>query len=391
MPMQKIFISHDLTDTSIVREFVDFLESIGIDNNLIFCSSLDASGILSRSNFFEKIKKEPNNNVLAFFILTENYFKNPLCMFEMGGIWIKTNYHIPVIVPPFSSQSLQGVIQQTQEIIINESKSLNSLFDEIFHKSEITPPSFNSWERKRDKFIKNINKLVLKEDTRGTLSRDYEVTKFNSNNDLEDSSSKTFRLRHRLQKETKETALLANYAEKESNETFYSPNFPSEEKQETSSTHSHGFHREFDIPVNSTDGETERISTEPPFIYSQFLKYGETAVKEEKTFDYTNPNDLLKFMTTKFNSNQWISFDELQQKIEEDESFYTWVSILELHKVLDILKREKMIISKTTNFFIVGKPIYRFKLLKEAYTNTRDLDEQADRLLEWWEVSFRKK
>ena len=58
----KIFISHSSKDKLIVEELVDLLETIGLNNKQIFCSTLEGYSIGLGENFLERIKNELDNN-----------------------------------------------------------------------------------------------------------------------------------------------------------------------------------------------------------------------------------------------------------------------------------------------------------------------------------------
>lgn len=160
MSMKKIFISHSSEDREIVTELVNLLENMGIKSNQIFCSSVDGYGIPLGDNFLERIKSELNDDVMVLFVLTENFYKSPVCMCEMGAAWVQSKHHIPIVVPPFDFSNIRGVIQLTQGIKINEKGHLNTLLTDICNKFQITQPEINIWERKRNKFIEDIAKYV---------------------------------------------------------------------------------------------------------------------------------------------------------------------------------------------------------------------------------------
>ncbi|MED1420658.1 toll/interleukin-1 receptor domain-containing protein [Bacillus smithii] len=163
MSMKKIFISHSSEDRKIVTELVNLLENMGIKSNQIFCSSLDGYGIPLGDNFLEKIKSELNDDVMVLFVLTENFYKSPVCMCEMGAAWVQSKHHIPIVVPPFDFSNIRGVIQLTQGIKINEKGHLNTLLTDICNKFQIPQPEINIWERKRKKFIEDIAKYIYQE------------------------------------------------------------------------------------------------------------------------------------------------------------------------------------------------------------------------------------
>lgn len=155
---QKIFISHSSNDKENVEELIDMLESIGLNSNQIFCTSFSGYGIAFGENFLERIKNELDNNVLVVFLLSESFYKSPVCLCEMGATWIKTNKHIPILIPPFDFKDIQGVIPLTQGFKINDKGALNEFKEQIENTFEIKEKLKSSnWERKRDRIVTRIN------------------------------------------------------------------------------------------------------------------------------------------------------------------------------------------------------------------------------------------
>ena len=159
--INKIFISHSSKDIKVVEEFVDLLETIGLDSNQIFCSSLPGYGIPLGENFIECLKSElSDSNTMVVFMLSENFYKSPVSMCEMGATWIQSKEHIPVLIPPFSFEKIDGTIKLTQGFMINDSMKWNEFKDKILQTFGLEDLSDSVWERKRDRTISRINKLL---------------------------------------------------------------------------------------------------------------------------------------------------------------------------------------------------------------------------------------
>ncbi|MDE5423863.1 toll/interleukin-1 receptor domain-containing protein [Ancylomarina sp. DW003] len=154
--INKVFISHSTKDKEYVEELIDILETVGLKSTQIFCSSFDGYGIDLGENFLERIKNELNEEVLVLFVLSENFYSSPVCLCEMGATWIKTSEHIPILIPPFNFENIQGVIPLTQGFKINDSLKLNLFKEKLEKVFDIKPIDFTSWERKRDRIIKRI-------------------------------------------------------------------------------------------------------------------------------------------------------------------------------------------------------------------------------------------
>ena len=159
--INKIFISHSSKDVKVVEEFVDLLETIGLDSNQIFCSSLSGYGIPLGENFIEKLKTELSlSGSMVIFMLSENFYKSPVCMCEMGATWIQSKEHIPVLIPPFKFEEIDGTLKLTQGFMINDSMKWNEFKDKILQTFGLEDLSDSVWERKRDRTIGRIDTLI---------------------------------------------------------------------------------------------------------------------------------------------------------------------------------------------------------------------------------------
>ncbi|MEW5207986.1 toll/interleukin-1 receptor domain-containing protein [Bacillus cereus] len=160
--ISKIFISHAHADQEYVKEIIDLLESLGLGEKQIFCTSCQPYGILPSQNFLLRIKEELNNNVLVLFVLSGNFYKSPVSMCEMGATWVNTKKHVPILIPPFTFEDMKGVIPHTQGIYINDEMSLDMFLEFILNELSIENNlSIGKWNRKKRDFINSINSLII--------------------------------------------------------------------------------------------------------------------------------------------------------------------------------------------------------------------------------------
>ncbi|WP_374252881.1 toll/interleukin-1 receptor domain-containing protein [Acinetobacter brisouii] len=159
--LKKVFISHATKDRKIVEELIDLLETIGINSTQIFCSSFEGYGIPLGEDFLATIKQELSAEVLVLFVITNNFYASKVCLCEMGAAWALSKGHIPIVVPPLSYSDIQGVIPLTQGMLINDFPKLNSLKEKLENDFGFEQKiGLNTWERKRDRFVNNINELI---------------------------------------------------------------------------------------------------------------------------------------------------------------------------------------------------------------------------------------
>jgi hypothetical protein len=159
--MKKLFLSHSSEDAKKIAPFIDLIHIIGVQENQIFFSSNPAYGVDLGENIFERFKKELNNDIFALFILSENFYKSPVCLCEMGAVWIKSNKQIPILIPPFDFKDVKGVFPNSLGFKINDKDQLNSLKVEIEKYFGLTSIHLSRWEKKRDEFLTKVNALLL--------------------------------------------------------------------------------------------------------------------------------------------------------------------------------------------------------------------------------------
>ncbi|MFD0988501.1 toll/interleukin-1 receptor domain-containing protein [Mariniflexile jejuense] len=174
--MKEIFISHSSLDAKYVEKLIDIFEVIGVPSNKIFCSSFEGYGVRLGNDFLEDIRERLNSNVLVIFVLSENFYSSVVSLCEMGATWVKTNNHIPVLIPPFDYSDVKGVIPTTNGMKINEKVKYNSLKSVIEEFLDLKPINNSVWERKRDNSLKDL-KVLLESVSNSTENKEINKTK----------------------------------------------------------------------------------------------------------------------------------------------------------------------------------------------------------------------
>ena len=158
--MSKLFISHSSEDKEKIKPLIDLIENIGISHDQIFFSSHPAYGVDLGQNIFERLKTELEDNVFALFILSVNFYKSPVCLCEMGAVWIKSNKQIPILIPPFEFKDVQGVFPNSLGFRMNDKDQLNSFKGILESHFNLTPIHISRWEEKRDEYLSKIKDLL---------------------------------------------------------------------------------------------------------------------------------------------------------------------------------------------------------------------------------------
>ncbi|MGI6778543.1 MAG: toll/interleukin-1 receptor domain-containing protein [Acetivibrionales bacterium] len=158
--VKQVFISHSSKDKKIVEYIIDLLENMGVPPKKIFCTSFQGYGIPLGENFLEIIKKEFEEKTLTILTLSNYFYQSPICLCEMGAAWVKSSICIPVLIPPLEFSTVKGVISQVQGLTINDRDKLDALYDKVREIFKINAFDYNRWERKRDRFICQVNSLL---------------------------------------------------------------------------------------------------------------------------------------------------------------------------------------------------------------------------------------
>lgn len=157
---KKVFISHSSKDNEQIKPLIDLIENIGVPHSQIFYSSHPAYGVGLGEDIFTRLKTELEDNVFALFMLSDNFYKSPVCLCEMGAIWIKSNKQIPILIPPFSFSSIQGVFPNSLGFHMNDKNQLNNFKSELESYFKLTPIHISRWEEKRDEYLLKVNNLL---------------------------------------------------------------------------------------------------------------------------------------------------------------------------------------------------------------------------------------
>ena len=147
---RRYFISHCVKDKVYATCVMELLEAMGVHSDDIFCCSADGNGIPIGEDWKSYLHKELNDNTFVIFLLSENFYKSPVCLCEMGAAWIMTKEHAPILIPPAGYHNLQGVIT-TQAFKINEATQWTLLTKQLGFE-----PDQTIWERKRNTILSRM-------------------------------------------------------------------------------------------------------------------------------------------------------------------------------------------------------------------------------------------
>lgn len=160
----KIFISHSSLDKDYVSDIVELLEDLGIRGNQLFCSSIPGYGIPLDEDIYDYLKQQfQEYDLHIIFVLSDNYYKSPACLNEMGATWVLQKRYTTILLPGFDFKEVKGAIDPTKIAIkldgdsLDVKEKLGQLKDSIVQEFSLTSISDIRWEKKRDEFISKRN------------------------------------------------------------------------------------------------------------------------------------------------------------------------------------------------------------------------------------------
>lgn len=169
-----LFISHAEKDSRLIEKFVDLLYDIGVPEKFMFCSSISEIGVPIKKDIYEYLHNLlDSEQVITIFMLSDNYYASAACLNEMGAAWMKQSDYFTFLLPGFEFSKIRGAINPDKRGISLQYKSdreLHNLKEELNQFREqiidiLYIEKRKNWERKRDNFIEQIQKIVIDGDT----------------------------------------------------------------------------------------------------------------------------------------------------------------------------------------------------------------------------------
>lgn len=136
-----------------------------------------------------------SEQVIPIFMLSDNYYSSAACLNEMGAVWVKQKDYFTFLLPDFEFSKIKGAINpnkrgislgyKTEREFQNLKGDLNQFRQEL--SDLLNLEQYQRWERKRDEFIAQIQKLILDVDKQ-KLEKDYVSKKVTTSSDWENHS-----------------------------------------------------------------------------------------------------------------------------------------------------------------------------------------------------------
>lgn len=162
-----VFISHNSKDKEFVEPLVDLLESIKLNKDTLFCSSVVGFGIKLGDDIFDTLRELfKNHDLFMIFIHSPRYYQSPVSLNEMGAAWILRTDFCSFFTKDMDFTKLKGVINGSNIGIKVDADDAEGRLNELYVKLQkifnLTPLDPNTWERKRNAFLKLVNAIEYK-------------------------------------------------------------------------------------------------------------------------------------------------------------------------------------------------------------------------------------
>ena len=175
----KIFISHSSKDVEYVAQIVNLLDGMGLNQTQVFCSSLPGYGIPIDTNIFDYLRAQFSEYDLhVIFVHSDNYYKSPVSLNEMGAAWAMRSAATSILLPGFGFEKMTGVVNNQSIAIKLDAQQLelqdklNQLYGKVVTEFGLTKKADIIWQQKRDSFIKDVQQIVNQEVKAGKLSEE---------------------------------------------------------------------------------------------------------------------------------------------------------------------------------------------------------------------------
>ena len=173
----KIFISHSSKDKDYVLKLVNLLDSMGLSEEQIFCSSVPGYDIPVGKTIFDYLREQfQEYNLHVIFVLSKNYYQSPVSLNEMGAAWVLRSNNTSILLPGFEFSEMKGVVNgssiaiKLDSNIVEVKDKLNQLYEIMIKEFSLKRKRGVLWEQKRDDFIESIENLSAATENKELIS-----------------------------------------------------------------------------------------------------------------------------------------------------------------------------------------------------------------------------
>lgn len=159
----KIFISHRSSDVNYAAAVVDFLEDLGVLSDSIVCTSVPDHLIPNGQRIYDWLRSQFTEfNLHMLFLLSDNYYKSPDCLNEMGAAWVTKTDSDVILLPGFGPEKIKGCIGTDTMAIQCDANDdiledrIRQLRDKVCKEFNLNIPNERRWGNIKSKTIKQL-------------------------------------------------------------------------------------------------------------------------------------------------------------------------------------------------------------------------------------------
>lgn len=164
----KLFLSHSSEDSRVVTAFVNFMYKIGLTEENIVCTSVPETKISVGNDIYAYLNNLiSEEKIYVIYFLSDNYYASPVCLNEMGAVWLKKSDSLNLLLPSFNFEDIRGVVEKNKVGIKlgtcdNMTKAAFNEFLGILKEKFGINPTPTHWEIARDEFLQSALEDIRK-------------------------------------------------------------------------------------------------------------------------------------------------------------------------------------------------------------------------------------
>lgn len=162
-----VFISHAGVDSKYAELLIDLIREIGVARENILCTSVVGYRIEQGKHWNNELRDVfLKRNPYMIFLHSDNFYKSPVCMNEVGAAWVLNLNSFSLLVPGFDYENMASVITSTVlstkiddpiEVIF---EYFCNLKDDLIKRYGIESPKEAVWYRAVNKFQQESLKMA---------------------------------------------------------------------------------------------------------------------------------------------------------------------------------------------------------------------------------------
>ena len=162
-----LFISHSTEDydSCFVKELIKLLETIGLNQSNMFCSSHPSYWIKDGDIYDALLSKFVNHNIFVLFVQSPRFFNSPISLNEMGAAWVLKTKYWSILTNDFGFDDMRGVANDSKITIkVDNDKAryrLNDLKDCILEFFGLDDVDSNTWDYSKDNFLDSVRRIPI--------------------------------------------------------------------------------------------------------------------------------------------------------------------------------------------------------------------------------------